>query len=231
MSISPKVSWDGDRLLARTSLVWQVLLLGSWRKDVTVDPHARTVTLSWQYLWGLRRERTIGFDEISHVEYRYGGSATSTGWRSRDPRNRRGGRVETWADSYTIALALRDGSEAHLFTFSGESPWSAPEQSARSYLDALSAATGKGLSKLLSSSLDSRMPVHDRSPAPVPASAPLWPEPRPLEGSTSGIDFAMAAPAPAPPHAPHEGHGRCAVHGLGTGPDGRCVLCRRASGW
>ena len=29
--------------------------------------------------------------------------------------------------------------------------------------------------------------------------------------------------------APQPGHGRCAIHDLGAGPDGRCVLCRRAA--
>jgi hypothetical protein len=147
---SPKVWWDGDRLCTRTSLFWQVLALGSWCQRVVVDPRARRVFIAQRRLFSLLRERAVDFDEISHIEYRYAGFSLSPGANS--------------SDSFSIALALYGGAEIDLFSFWGEGSAHIPvsyiavgdarldftsgaDRRSRSYLDALMAATGKGLSK------------------------------------------------------------------------------------
>lgn len=205
-SISPKVWWEGTSLMARTSLVWQALSLGSWCKEVTVDTDARVVTLSWRYLWGLRRERTIAFDAVSHVEYRHAGLTTR--WSLL-------GTATDQHDWFSLALALHDRSEVHLFTFEGNAVLRPgfrigmqgdQQEQSLFYLDELCAAMGKGLSKFSSRNLVARSAAS--KPLPLPAAA---------------------AGGPPPPTPPPAAPARCAIHDLATARDGRCVLCRRAA--
>lgn len=152
----PTVWMEGPVLCARTSLVWQVLSLGAYRKQVEVDPRARTVTILRRVLWLLSFERVVPFDEISHIEYRFASMATS--WSlwigARDA-----------VESFSISLALGDRSEISLFSFAGEGARMTGvrgvlfgdsvvdfegDQKDRSlgYLEALMELTGKGLSRL-----------------------------------------------------------------------------------
>lgn len=154
-AVNPKVSFEDGVLRARTNLFLQVLSLFSWNKRVVVDAEARTITVKRRYLWILQSETEIGFDDISHIEYRYGSLTTSFDWL---------GNAQDVLESFSVDLALHDGSEHRLFSFRGDGARSTGavgvllgdslvdyqgDQAKRSlsYVDALQELTGKGLSK------------------------------------------------------------------------------------
>lgn len=152
---APKVWIEDGALIARTSLLWQVLSLFSWCKTVVVDPRDETVVVTWRFLWGLTKSRTVRFRDISHIEYRYGSLATA--WDLF-------GNTQDRVERYTVDLALTDNDELHLFSFAGEGSATTGavgvllgdslvdvegDQGKQSlgYVDAIQEMTGKGLSK------------------------------------------------------------------------------------
>lgn len=160
-AIAPRVSWDGDRLCACTSRFWQGATLGAWRKEVIVDPTARTVSIHTRTFWLANDTVVVPFDAISHVAYRHAGFAT--GWIGGFGTGSLHGAATDGVESYSVALALHDRDEIHLFSFMGGDSHETGvagvllgdslvdvrgDQQERSlrYVDALMALTGKGLS-------------------------------------------------------------------------------------
>jgi hypothetical protein len=154
-SLSPKVYVEGDRLIAETSTLSQVLLLGSSKRRVEVDPRADTITLHTRTLWLFRKTVTLRFSDVSHFEYRYGSLATS--WDIL-------GNVHDSLESYSVSAALHRGEDIYLISFRGAGSAHTGalgvlrgdsvvdfqgDQGSRSlgFIDALQAFTGIGLSK------------------------------------------------------------------------------------
>ena len=67
LSLGPKVYFDEGVLVARTNLLLQILCLFFWRRKVTVDPTARSITIKRRYLWVFFLKTEYGFDEVSHI--------------------------------------------------------------------------------------------------------------------------------------------------------------------
>jgi hypothetical protein len=154
-AFAPKVWWEGDCLHARTSLAVQTIALGTVRKEVIVDPHAREVVVRTRTAWFFPSERVVPFDAISHVAYGYGSLVTSFNIF---------GHAHDSLESFSVGLALHDRDEIHLFSFSGGGAKATgamgvmlgddlvdvqgdQQGKSLSYVDALMELTGKGLSK------------------------------------------------------------------------------------
>jgi hypothetical protein len=154
-AIAPRVWWDGPRLCARTSLFWQGVSLGAWRREVVVDPDDRAVWITTRRFWVSTDEVRVAFDSISHIEYRYGG--LTTGWNAF-------GQAHDGLESFSVALALHDRSEIPLFSFQGEGSHATgatgvllgdslvdvrgdQQEQSLSFIDSLQQLTGKGLSR------------------------------------------------------------------------------------
>jgi hypothetical protein len=154
-SLSPKVWVEDDRLIAETSTLSQVLLLGASKRRVEVDPYRNTLTLQTRSFWLLRRSVTLSLHDISHFEYRYGSMATSWDFL---------GNVHDSLESYSVSASLHRGEELYLISFRGAGSAQTGvlgvlmgdsavdfqgDQGSRSlgFIDALQAFTGIGLSK------------------------------------------------------------------------------------
>jgi hypothetical protein len=154
-SLSPRVWVEDERLVAETSTLSQVLLLGSSKRRVVVDPRADTLTLYTRGFWLFRRTVTLRFSDISHFEYRFG--SVATGWDVL-------GNVHDSLESYSVSAALYHGEEVYLISFRGAGAAQTGvlgvlmgdslvdfqgDQGSRSlgFIDALQAFTGIGLSK------------------------------------------------------------------------------------
>ena len=154
-SLSPKVWMEGDTLIAETSTLSKVLLLGASKRRVLVDPHAETITLETRSLWALHNSQVIRFSDLSHFEYRYGSMATSWDFL---------GNIHDSLEAYSVSAALNDRSEVYLISFRGAGSAQTGavgvllgdsivdyqgDQGSRSlgFIDALQELTGKGLSK------------------------------------------------------------------------------------
>lgn len=154
-SLAPKVWVEDECLIARTSLVSQIFMLGSAARRVTVDPRDDTITIESRALWLWHREETLHFADISHFEYRYG--SLSTSWDLL-------GNVHDSLESYSVTATLHDRSEVFLIAFRGAGSVTTgvtgvlmgdsivdyegdQASSSLSYIDSLQAFTGIGLSK------------------------------------------------------------------------------------
>ena len=175
-AIGPHVWWDEGRLCARTSRFWQGATLGAWRKEVVVDPGTRTVAIHTRTFWLAKGTVEVPFDAISHVAYRHGGFATA--WIGGLRGSSLQGTATDGVESYSVALALHDRDEIHLFSFMGDDSHQTGvagvllgdsivdvrgDQQERSlrYVDALLELTGKGLS---SRSRPNRYRAHEPPP-------------------------------------------------------------------
>ena len=110
LSICPRITKANGRLIARTAWCLRILFFGTFYREVTVEPHKKTVTVVSRYFWLFRRRRRIRFPAIQAVTYGYSdlsqGSVTSA---SRDS-----------VDWFTVGLRFIDDSEMHLFSFLGD---------------------------------------------------------------------------------------------------------------
>lgn len=162
LSVAPDVSIDDvDRLVARSALLVQLLTLFSYARTVTIDHRRKVAHVETRFLWFLTSKRAIRFDQISHLSYAYSSLPTSFGFTG----------VKDRVEDFRVGFVMKDGSEHHLFTFSGEGQgatgivgvllegdslidWAGTqEESSLSYVELLMKATGKGLSK-------ERLPAH-----------------------------------------------------------------------
>ncbi len=161
LAVKPKVWVEDGVLHARTSLLMQVLSLGSHSKHVAVDPSAHNVRIESRSLWFLQSVRDVAFDDILYIDYSF--HATGTSWGGAWTQFQRQDQVER----FKVSLVLDDERETHvhLFNFTGEGAvqtgtfgvlmggdsWfdAAGDQDAASldYIELLCAATGKKLTK------------------------------------------------------------------------------------
>lgn len=109
LSLSPRLTRDGERILVRSNLLQRVLTLGVYSRTVWIEPaksRLRVQTRSW---WFRRKRQRISFESIQAVTYDYEDVAFE--------------RMINWAhqawDSFRVGLRFFDQSELHLFTFFG----------------------------------------------------------------------------------------------------------------
>jgi hypothetical protein len=109
-SVCPRIRKQHGRLIATTSLWFQILTLGLLHKRVTIDPKEEVVRIRRRYLWLIRRNTKIPFRSIAAITYGY------QDWG------------DTWnfslahdsKDFYTVGLRLHSGQERRLFYFVGD---------------------------------------------------------------------------------------------------------------
>jgi hypothetical protein len=111
-SFGPKISRDGKKLVARTSVPVLLLTLGLAWKRVVVDPDARTVTITSRFLFGLiPTERRIPFDSVDVITYDYGDLNPTTAL----------GFTGDAIDRFAVGLKLHgERVHTHLFSFTGD---------------------------------------------------------------------------------------------------------------
>lgn len=110
-SLGPKISREGRRLVARTSVPVLLLTLGLSYKRVVVDPAARAVTIERRFAGVFRTERRIPFDAIDAIVYQYGDLNPTTAL----------GFTGDAVDRFAVGLRLRGSPyPVHLFSFVGE---------------------------------------------------------------------------------------------------------------
>lgn len=156
LSVEPRVWEEGDALYGRASLLLRVLSLFSYDRRLTVDRRARTVTLESRWLWFFQETRTIGFEQIEQIEYKFASVPTSWSFGV--------GRTDQ-LESFSVNLVLEGEPKAlRLFSFRGEGAVSTglagvllgdsvfdgqgtQESSSRRFVDRLSAFTGASLGR------------------------------------------------------------------------------------
>jgi hypothetical protein len=105
--IGPRISRDGQSVVASSNFLSQLLCLGFAGRRVTIDPRQGLIRVHYRVLWVLTRSRRIEFDWISHVVYDYSGMG---GWYG----------AYQEGEVYSVALKLKNGQEVLLFQFVGE---------------------------------------------------------------------------------------------------------------
>jgi hypothetical protein len=70
LHLSPHIEASTARLCARTALLARLLSLFSYERRVTVDRHARRVTIETRRLWAWCTTRVISFEDIARIVYR-----------------------------------------------------------------------------------------------------------------------------------------------------------------
>jgi hypothetical protein len=110
LSVCPRISKHGRRLVASTAWRLRLLTLGMLSRQVVVDPKQKMVVLRSRWLWLFARRRRIPFRFIQAVTYGYQDLAAGWPW--------------TWAhdsaDVFRVGLRLHGLEEVHLFFFYGD---------------------------------------------------------------------------------------------------------------
>ena len=70
-SVCPHIYKRHGKLVATTSLYFQIFTLGMLHKLVTIDPKEEVVRIRRRYLWFIRRNTKIPFRAIAAVTYGY----------------------------------------------------------------------------------------------------------------------------------------------------------------
>jgi hypothetical protein len=70
LSLVPQIELSAERLTARTALLARALWLFSYERCVTVDRHARRVTIETRRLWAWCTTRVISFEDVARIVYR-----------------------------------------------------------------------------------------------------------------------------------------------------------------
>jgi len=119
LSICPRLSKRGSRLVATTAWRLRLLTLGWLYGKILVDPKKHEVTVQRRYFWVFPRRRRVRFEAIEAITYGY------QDWAA--------GASLAWAhdsvDLFSTGLRLHGGEELHLFyfygdgTFRNDGPW------------------------------------------------------------------------------------------------------------
>ncbi|MBI1292451.1 hypothetical protein GC173_14625 [bacterium] len=111
LSISPKVWREGPILHARTNMFVILCRLGLRWTSFRADTQRRVFEVTRHNLWFFPSTRTISFDHVREILYRYEDPFSFMQWidHARDS-----------VDCYTIGLRLYDESELQLFSWTGE---------------------------------------------------------------------------------------------------------------
>jgi hypothetical protein len=110
LAIAPKVRCDGEQLIASTSLRGLLLSFTLLHRTVIVDPAKQVIEIHARILWFFRWSRTIPFDRIEKIIYRYEDMNPSTSFGD-------SGDSKDW---FSVGLRLKGYDEVHLFHFLGE---------------------------------------------------------------------------------------------------------------
>jgi len=109
LSMRPKISKEGGKLSARTSVCFALFTLGlHWRK-VVIDPKHQKVIITRRSLWFFEQRRVIPFRFIESIGYGYNDVSGTSDW---------GGAGQTF-DVFRISLRLVDQESVPLFSFFG----------------------------------------------------------------------------------------------------------------
>lgn len=113
-ALCPRIRKDSGRIVATTAWRVRLLLLGTIRREIVIDPIGETISINSRYLWLIRLQRTVPFSEIQAVTYGYEdmsqGSLLSFAHDSYD-----------W---FTVGLRLNSDLEMRLFNFIGDGTFS-----------------------------------------------------------------------------------------------------------
>ncbi len=154
-ALKPKVWLEESRLMARSSLLVQLLSIFSYCKVVCVDRLYRTVTIHTRFFWLVSRTRVIPFNRIKRIDYSFSSIPTSWSiWVG----------TEDDIEWFSVSLELAETLETvRLFSFLGEGAvetgWTGvllsddsiidfmgdQEVTSRNYIDLLKVFTGKTL--------------------------------------------------------------------------------------
>jgi hypothetical protein len=114
-SNGPRITHDGDCLVARTSFWAVTWSLGSFSRRVAVDPQEKTIAVQHREFWFARSSRAFCFQDVIAIGYGYANQ------HARDVLSLSGERTDsTIEDRYTVGLKLRPAGEyVELFAFTG----------------------------------------------------------------------------------------------------------------
>ncbi len=109
-SLCPRIRKDEDRLVASTPWRLRLLTLGTFFRQVIVDPDRKEVIIRRRYFWLFPRERRIPFEAVRGVTYGYQDVTPGASW--------------FWAhdstDLFRVGLKLDRLDEVHLLSFFGD---------------------------------------------------------------------------------------------------------------
>lgn len=136
LAMTPRIRVTPDRITARTSLWWQCLNLGTFRREVVLDSRTKTIRISGRFFWFFRGSRNIAFNEVKGVLYNYHESGAASSYVTGESEG---------SDNYHVGLRLHSMEEVPLFNFSGEGDyvqhttdiWDIPRGMIESALDAV----------------------------------------------------------------------------------------------
>jgi hypothetical protein len=106
VAFRPRVSKEGNVLIARSGWRSQLFCLGFAGRKVTVDPQQKIVRIHYRRFWFASTSRRIQFDWVSEVLYGYNEVAPEWG-------------AYTESDLFTVGLKLKTGEGVTLFRFYG----------------------------------------------------------------------------------------------------------------
>jgi hypothetical protein len=111
-AIKPNVTVDGNLLIARSSLLAQILLAFFYGKKVVVDRHKKIVTIETRLFWFIVLVKQISFQRIAGIGYRV--RTLTTDWSFWE------GAMDQW-EFLSVSLELTAPRESVLlFRFMGE---------------------------------------------------------------------------------------------------------------
>jgi hypothetical protein len=107
VAVWPRISKDGDKLVARSGWKSQLWNLGCAGRKLEVDPKTKILRLTLRRFWFVVTTRRIQFDWIEEVVYRYADVAP-------------GVMSYQEADLFTVEIKLKNGEHIVLFRFFGQ---------------------------------------------------------------------------------------------------------------
>jgi len=154
LGIKPKVSINGDRLIACTCLLFKILTFFAYTKCVTVDRRIKLVIIKKTYFWIFKTKQIIHFNNIKRIVYAY--CNYTTDYNSLTLQN------TDEIDEFTVSLELYSRDIVKIFSFTGEGAVDTgitgvllgddlvdsrgdQEDRSRTYVELLTAFTGKCL--------------------------------------------------------------------------------------
>lgn len=109
LSVGPRIRKVGGSLVISTAWRLRALTLGSFHRQVTVDPSRREVAIHRRWAFLLARSRVVPFSNIKAVTYGYHDLAIGALSMAHHS-----------TDLFTVGLRLHRGRDCHLSSFFGE---------------------------------------------------------------------------------------------------------------
>jgi len=111
LSVSPKLRITRDRIEATTSWFWQVLNLGTFRRQVVIDSRTKTIRITGRFFWFFKGTRTVGFAEVKGVTYGFKEDMAAASYVTGESEG---------TENYEVGLRLHSLEQVPLFNFAGE---------------------------------------------------------------------------------------------------------------